>query len=127
MAESIYNKIGKQLGYDARLVRTAAHHPFSFLARVIEDPKDYRPIRLRYLGAFVPKPIWRKGMKKVKVIGLPVEGACIYARVPEEKYGRQYINLKRGRIEGGRFIADDNSVNCSIGEVVAWVSTIDCE
>jgi hypothetical protein len=118
--ESIYAQIGKTVGKDARVTRKVAHHPFDFLSKSMADMEDHRPIRIRYLGAFVTKPHWRKGMKKSSEVGFPLEGDCVYAKVPEEKYGRMYENLKLGTVKNARFIADDGTVNCNVMDVVWW-------
>lgn len=121
MAESIYFKIGKLVGRDARLVRTVAHHPFSFFSKVIEDMEDHRPVRFRYLGAFTVKPYWRKGLLKSSKFGYPCDGDKIYARVPEQKYNKTYINLKQGTIVNGQFESFDGSVKCPVSQVQFWV------
>ena len=121
MAESIYKKIGNIVGKDMRLTRTAAHHPFEFFTKVMEDPHDHRPVRFRYLGAFSVKSYWRKGLQKTAKVGLPEDGSCIYARVPEHKYNKTYLNLKEGKVYGDRFKSDDGNVDCSIKEIQFWV------
>jgi hypothetical protein len=120
MAENIYSQISKLKGKDVRLVRTAAHHPFSFFSKVMEDMDDHRPVRFRYLGAFVVKPYWRKGLQKTAKVGLPSEGVEIWARVPETKYNKIYINLKTGIVTEGNFISGDGLVNCPVAEVKFW-------
>jgi hypothetical protein len=120
MAESIYSQIGKRMGKDVRLVRAAAHHPFEFFSKIMEDPQNHRPIRFRYLGAFYVKPYWRKGLRNAKKIGLPPEGVVIWARVPEHKNNRTYINLKKGEVKEGRFTAIDSSVSCPESEILFW-------
>lgn len=127
MADNIYSQISKLTGKDVRLVRTVAHHPFNFFSKVMEDCRDHRPVRFRYLGSFMVKPNWRKGLKKTTEIGLPSEGDEIYARVPEEKFNKTYINLKRGRIEKGKFISDDGCVVCDLIDIKFWSLTIDSE
>jgi hypothetical protein len=123
MAENIYTKIAKLSGKDVRLVRTAAHHPFEFVSNVMADMEDHRPIRLRYLGAFIPKPHWRKGMKSVKKVGYPKEGDNIYARVPVFKFNKYYRGTKKGSIEDGNFISEDGTVKCPVNEVMFWVKS----
>jgi hypothetical protein len=120
MAESIYSQIGKQMGKDVRLVRAAAHHPFEFFSKVMEDPEDHRPVRFRYFGAFFVKPYWRKGLKNPAKVGYPTEGQPIWARVPEKKFNKIYINLKQGQIIGQEFHANDESVVCPITDIAFW-------
>ena len=120
MAESIYNQIGKIVGKDVRLVRAAAHHPFEFYSKIMEDPQDHRPIRFRYLGAFFVKPYWRKGLRRTDKIGPPPTGVEIWARVPELKFNKVYINLKKGIVNEKDFVAIDGSVTCPISDVQFW-------
>jgi hypothetical protein len=120
MAENIYSQIGKIVGKDVRLVRAAAHHPFEFYSKIMEDPKDHRPIRFRYLGAFFVKPYWRKGLRNINKIGPPPEGVEIWARVPEVKFNKTYINLKKGIVNEEGFSATDGSVKCPLSEVQFW-------
>jgi hypothetical protein len=125
MAESIYRTIGKEIGKDVRLVRTAAHHPFEFFSELMEDPSDHRPMRFRYLGVFYVKPYWHKGLKRSRRFGYPEEGDIIWAKVPEQVKGKTYCNLKFGRILEGQFIADDKSVTCPLIDVEFWVRDAD--
>lgn len=127
MADGIYSQIGKLMGKDVRLVRTVAHHPFSFFAGVMANSNDHRPVRFRYLGVFQVKPNTRKGLRKTSVRGIPNEGDVIYARVPEQKFNKVYINLKRGRILEGNFMADDESVTCPISDIQLWSSINESE
>lgn len=127
MTDKIYSQISKLSGKDVRLVRNAAHHPFSFFTSVMADNHDHRPVRFRYLGAFMVKSHWRKGLKKTSIIGIPNEGDVIYARVPEQKYNKIYINLKRGCIKEGNFEADDLSVVCPISDIKFWSLAIESE
>jgi len=127
MTDNIYSQIGKLVGKDVRLVRNAAHHPFSFFTGVMSDTHDHRPVRFRYLGLFMVKPNWRKGLRKTEKIGLPSEGDVIYARVPETKYNKVYINLKKGFINRGMFESFDRQVVCTLSEIKFWVLAIDSE
>jgi len=120
MADNIYSKIGKATGKDVRIVRAAAHHPFEFFGRVMEDPEDHRPVRLRYLGVFFVKPYWRKGLMKTSKVGLPENGDNIWARVPEQKYSKTYINLKQGKVKEGTFISTDGNVECPVTQIQFW-------
>lgn len=127
MAENIYRTISKNVGKDVRLVRAVAHHPFEFFSKVMEDPQDHRPLRFRYLGAFIVKPYWRKGLMKTEKKGLPEEGMTIWARVPELKYNKIYINLKCGKIQDGEFHANDDSVVCPVKDIQFWVESSKCD
>jgi hypothetical protein len=120
MAESIYFQIGKTMGKDVRLVRAAAHHPFEFFSKIMEDPLDHRPIRFRYLGAFYVKPYWRKGLRNSAKIGPPPEGEEIWARVPVQKFNKTYINLKKGIVNNDEFTSIDETVKCPSSDVKFW-------
>jgi hypothetical protein len=37
------------------VIKEIVYHPLKFAKRHMEDPKDERPIRVRYFAAFVPK------------------------------------------------------------------------
>ena len=45
---------------DLRVVRTIVYHPLLFAKRIMMDPDDNRPIRIRYFGAFVQKYLCNK-------------------------------------------------------------------
>jgi hypothetical protein len=120
MATNIYSEIGKRMGKDVRLVRAAAHHPFEFYVKRMEDPQDHRPMRFRYLGVFFVKPYWRKGLKSVKKIGFPTEDMHIWARVPELKFNKVYTSLKCGQTVGPEFLSDDGKVKCPITDIQFW-------
>lgn len=49
---------------DPRIVREIVYHPLIFAKKIMADPDDYRPIRIRYFGAFVLKFIHNKEMFK---------------------------------------------------------------
>lgn len=61
------NKLVKRLsveyGVDPRVVRLVVDYPFLFIKRKMADDEDDRPIRLRYLGAFVQKE-FKNGKKQ---------------------------------------------------------------
>jgi hypothetical protein len=120
MAENIYAQIGKRMGKDVRLVRAAAHHPFEFFSKVMEDPEDHRPVRFRYLGAFYVKPYWRKGLRSTKSIGPPPEDKLLWVRAPEKKFNKIYTNLKQGVITDSVFRSTDGSVECPASEILFW-------
>jgi len=120
MADNIYSEISKKVGKDVRLVRKVAHHPFDFFAKSMADVNDHRPVRLRYLGIFATKDYWRKGMTRSSEGGLPTEDMEIYARVPEVKFNKTYMNLKRGCTKKDQFMAEDGSVTCDLKEVEWW-------
>jgi hypothetical protein len=45
-------EIAEELNLDRRVVDLVATHPFLFLSRVMRNPKNLRPVRLRYFGIF---------------------------------------------------------------------------
>ena len=49
---------------DPRIVKEIVYHPIVFAKHVMADPDDYRPIRIRYFGAFVLKFMHNKAMFK---------------------------------------------------------------
>jgi hypothetical protein len=120
MAENIYVQISKKVGKDVRLVRKVAHHPFDFFSRSMANVVDQRPVRLRYLGIFAPKDYWRKGMTKSIEGGFPPENVQIFARVPELKFNKVYINLKEGMVNNNIFKSVDGNVSCDISLVEWW-------
>ena len=120
MSENIYAQIAKQVGKDVRLVRKVAHHPFDFFAKSMADVNDHRPVRFRYLGIFACKDYWRKGMTRSSEGGLPTEDMEIYARAPEMKVAREYINLKRGWVKNDRFLSEDGNVDCGLSRIEWW-------
>lgn len=120
MADNIYVKISKKVGKDVRLVRKVTHHPFDFLSRQMADVNNHKHVRLRYLGVFATKDYWRKGMTKTDTGIFPPENEEIYARVPEYKFNREYINLKQGIVKDSKFISNDNDVECDSYKIEWW-------
>lgn len=118
-SNNIYNQLAKKYGKDARFIRRITHHPFDFLHQKITDPDDHRPIRLRYVGVFFVKPYWRKAMTNTRA-GLPIDNTIIYARAPEKRFKKTYINLKKGLYKDGFFTSEDGTVRCFIEEVQKW-------
>jgi len=47
---------------DPRIIQQVVYHPILFAKHVMADPDDYRPIRIRYFGAFVGKFMRNKEM-----------------------------------------------------------------
>lgn len=116
---NIYNQLAKKYNKDVRFIRRITHHPFDFLHKKITDPDDHRPVRLRYVGVFYVKPYWRKEMISTRR-DLPIDGSIIYARAPEKKFNKVYINLKKGLVKDGFFISEDGTVRCFIEDVQKW-------
>ena len=49
---------------DVRVVQSIVYHPIFFAKKVMSDPDDYKPIRIRYFGVFVQKYMRNKDMYK---------------------------------------------------------------
>ena len=49
---------------DPRVMQQVVYHPFLFAKHRMADPDDYRPIRIRYFGAFTGKFMRNKEMYK---------------------------------------------------------------
>lgn len=49
---------------DPRIVQQVVYHPILFAKHRMADPDDFRPIRIRYFGAFVGKYMRNKEMFK---------------------------------------------------------------
>ena len=49
---------------DIRVVKSIAYHPIFFAKKVMTDPDDYKPVRIRYFGVFVQKYMRNKDMYK---------------------------------------------------------------
>ncbi len=58
--EEIIKRIAKRKAIDRRVVSLVAHYPFKFVRKVMKDPDDLRPIRLRYFGLFALKPRFKE-------------------------------------------------------------------
>lgn len=116
---NIYVQLAKKYNKDARFIRRVAHHPFDFLHQKISDPDDHRPVRLRYVGVFYIKPYWRKEMINTRA-GLPENNSVIFARAPEKRFNKNYINLKKGTVLDGIFASEDGMIVCPIEEVQKW-------
>jgi hypothetical protein len=51
---------------------------------------------------------------------LPKDGSIMYARAPEKKFNKVYINLKKGLVKDGFFTSEDGTVKCFIEDVQKW-------
>lgn len=61
--EKTIKELSLKYGIDSRVVRTVASFPFKFLKHVMADHNDTRPVRIRYLGAFVQKELYNKTLR----------------------------------------------------------------
>ena len=69
--DEIIGRLAKKYGKDARTIREIVYSPLKFAKRIITDPSDTRPIRIRYFGVFVEKPTKTKQVlfeKKVVIL-----------------------------------------------------------
>ena len=48
-------ELAKKYNKDPRVIREIVYSPLKFATRVISDPADVRPIRIRYFGVFTLK------------------------------------------------------------------------
>jgi hypothetical protein len=117
--DNIYTQLAQKYNKDVRFIRRITHHPFDFLHQKITDPDDHRPIRFRYVGVFFVKPYWKKVMINTRK-DLPEDDRIIYARAPEKRFNKEYINLKKGLYKDGFFTSDDGTVRCFISDVQKW-------
>jgi len=53
--DRLIRKIAKEHGKDERVINAMVYSPLKFANRIISDPLDSRPIRIRYFGVFVLK------------------------------------------------------------------------
>jgi hypothetical protein len=53
---------------DPRIIEAIVYSPLKFSKRVFENPKDNRPVRIKYFGVFVQKPIFNKDTRMKKLI-----------------------------------------------------------
>ena len=53
-------KLAREFGKDERVVKEIVYSPLKFATRVISDPLDSRPVRVRYFGVFALKHVLAK-------------------------------------------------------------------
>jgi len=53
---------------DPRIIESIVYSPLKFAKRVFEDPNDNRPVRLKYFGVFVQKPIFNKKTRMERLL-----------------------------------------------------------
>jgi len=59
----IIKKLAKKYNKDSRIIQEIVGSPLKFANRVIRDPYDERPVRIRYFGVFVQKTSYNKENK----------------------------------------------------------------
>jgi hypothetical protein len=57
-------ELSLRYGKDKRIIQSIAHFPIKFTKRVMADPSDNRPVRIRYFGAFIQKELYTKATKR---------------------------------------------------------------
>ena len=58
--EQIIEEMVSKFNLDKRVLREVCYYPIRFTKRVMEDPADPRPIRIRYFGVFTQKNKFNK-------------------------------------------------------------------
>jgi len=53
--DRLIRKLAKKYNKDPRIIKEVVYSPLKFASRVISDPLDMRPIRVRYFGVFALK------------------------------------------------------------------------
>lgn len=53
--DRLMRRLAKEHGKDPRVIKEIVNSPIKFANRVISDPWDIRPIRIRYFGVFMLK------------------------------------------------------------------------
>ena len=66
----IIRDLAKKYNKDVRVTQQIVDSLFKFVNRVITDPCDKRPVRLRYFGVFMEKEKMNKKMKAEHVVKL---------------------------------------------------------
>ena len=87
---------------DPRIIEAIVYSPLKFTKKVIEDPNDDRPIRIKYFGVFVQKPIFNKDTRMKKLIEdlrkdmvatSIVMGAILHFPVPTTESAKHIIDM----------------------------------
>lgn len=58
--DKIIRRLAKEYNKDIRIIEQIVNSPLKFTNRVIQDPSDDRPVRIRYFGVFVQKESYNK-------------------------------------------------------------------
>lgn len=53
---------------DPRIIEAIVYSPLKFAKKVFEDPRDDRPVRIKYFGVFVQKPVFNKDTRMKKLL-----------------------------------------------------------
>ena len=53
--DRLIRKLAKKYNKDPRVIRELVYSPLKFTSRIVSDPVDMRPVRIRYFGVFALK------------------------------------------------------------------------
>lgn len=53
--DRLIRKLAKKYNKDPRIIREVVYSPLKFTSRIVSDPVDMRPVRIRYFGVFTLK------------------------------------------------------------------------
>ena len=67
--EILIRDLAAQYKKDPRIIESIVYSPLKFTKKVINDPTEERPVRIRYLGAFVQKATRSKDTRFTKMVG----------------------------------------------------------
>ena len=61
--DQLIKNLASRYNKDERVIKEIVYSPLKFTNRLIQSPKDNRPVRIRYFGAFVQKTKFNKSLK----------------------------------------------------------------
>ena len=53
--DRLIRKLAKKYNKDPRIIKELVYSPLKFTSRIVSDPVDMRPVRIRYFGVFALK------------------------------------------------------------------------
>jgi hypothetical protein len=53
--DRLIRKLAKKYDKDPRIIKELVYSPLKFTSRIVSDPVDMRPVRIRYFGVFTLK------------------------------------------------------------------------
>jgi len=101
--DSLIIELAKKYNRDPRVIKEIAFSPIKFANRVISDPNDIRPIRVRYFGVFTLKH------KEGKMTLFKGRVETLKKHIPEVTFIMEML---------GYIIKDENSVNRILDEAL---------
>lgn len=66
--DTIIRDLAVKYKKDPRIIEAIVYSPLKFTKKVFEDPIDDRPIRIKYFGVFVQKPVFNKDTRMKKLL-----------------------------------------------------------